>query len=214
MSRPWMPLYVADYRADTAHLSAAQHGAYLLLIMHYWTTGGLPKDDAAMARIACMSPAEWKRAYPVIYPFFEGDWTHKRIDAELARAADISRKRAASAKQRHSKCDAIAEQLDTHARTLPPSQSQKKEDAPGGATSAYAFESGVIRLNERDFTLWKASFSHLDVPAELLAMTQWASEQRSWFNAVKGALAKKNQQAKERKTAGAEFKWNGIEGVL
>lgn len=125
-----MPLYVADYRADTAHLSAAQHGAYLLLIMHYWTTGGLPKDDAAMARIACMSPPEWKRTCPIIYPFFESDWAHKRIDAELARAAEISSKRSASAKQKRSKSEAIAEHLDTHAGALPQPQSQKEDAAP------------------------------------------------------------------------------------
>lgn len=39
--RPWMAFYVADYLADTLHLSATEHGAYLLLISHYWVHGGL-----------------------------------------------------------------------------------------------------------------------------------------------------------------------------
>lgn len=134
MSRAWMPLYIADYRADTAHLSAAQHGAYLLLIMHYWSTGSLPSDDAALARIAAMTPVEWKRSRATIAAFFGDDWTHKRIDAELNRAKEISDKRSASAKQRHSKSSANAEQVDTHARVLPQSQSpsEAKASAPPG----------------------------------------------------------------------------------
>lgn len=221
MNRPWMPLYIADYLADTAHLNAAHSGAYLHLIMHYWQTGGLPDDDAALTRIARMTTAEWRKARPIIAHFFQDGWRHKRIDAELAHAAEVSSKRRASAEQRYSKSNANAppnaEQLDTHARASPQSQSQRKEDAPSGAPpngKLYAFESGVIRLNQRDFELWKANFTNLDVGAELLAMTEWAGQQRSWFNAVKGALAKKNQQAKERKAKGDEFKWNGIEGVL
>jgi len=39
-----MPLYVADYLADTAHLGALESGVYLHLIMHYWLKGGLPDD--------------------------------------------------------------------------------------------------------------------------------------------------------------------------
>lgn len=144
-SKPWMPLYVADYRADTAHLSAAEHGAYLLLIMHYWQTGSLPIDDEPLARIACMKPAEWRKARLTIAAFFTAEWKHKRIDAELAKATEISSKRRASAQQRHSKSDANAEQVHTHAGATSPSQSQQKDgaDAPPIDPDADLFRRGV-----------------------------------------------------------------------
>jgi Protein of unknown function (DUF1376) len=48
-ARPWMPFYVGDYLRDTMHLTQAQHGAYVLLILHYWAHGGLPADDLRLA---------------------------------------------------------------------------------------------------------------------------------------------------------------------
>lgn len=201
MNRPWMPLYVADYRADTMRLSTLEHGAYLLLIMEYWHVGTLPDDDVQLARITGLALAQWRRIRPTIAAFFHDGWKHKRIDAELSRAADISSKRAASAKQRHSKSSAIApanaEQLDTHARASSQSQSQRNEDIAADAASTgkeYAFESGVIRLTRKDLDRWKANFSHLDVPAELEGLAGWAQSQRSWFNAVAGALTKRNRE--------------------
>jgi uncharacterized protein YdaU (DUF1376 family) len=89
-SSPWMPLYIADYRADTAHLNAAEHGAYLLLIMHYWSTGGLPDDDRQLARIACMTTWQWRRVRPTIRGFFNDGWEHTRINRELQRAKNLS----------------------------------------------------------------------------------------------------------------------------
>lgn len=99
---PYMPLYVADYLADAAHLSAAEHGAYLLLIMNYWQRGKpLPSDDVKLARIARMSDAEWSASKHIISEFFQDDgefWRHKRIDKELVEVAEKSEKARAAGK--------------------------------------------------------------------------------------------------------------------
>lgn len=67
----WMPLYIGDYMADTMHLSGAEHGAYLLLLMHSWRTGPLPDDGRTLANIARTDTAAWKRVGPVVMAFFE-----------------------------------------------------------------------------------------------------------------------------------------------
>jgi uncharacterized protein YdaU (DUF1376 family) len=213
-----MPLYIADYLRDTRKLTTAEHGAYLLLIMEYWTAGELPADDRQLSRIVGMTPAEWRKAKPNVQAFFTNGWRHKRIDIELAKSNEISSKRSASAKQRGSKSSAIAEQLDTHAGASSQSPSQSKKDSADAGSSRYAFESGVIKLNQRDFDRWKASFSHLDVPAELVAMAPWVEKQTgNWWNIVPNALAKRNREvmANKEKTEQQPFKWaSGIEGVL
>jgi uncharacterized protein YdaU (DUF1376 family) len=92
--RPWMPLYIADYLADTAHLSTTEHGAYLLLIMAYWRNGGLPCQDAQLARIARLSLKEWLSIRDTIASFFGAGWSsHKRIDAEMTKTDEARNKR-------------------------------------------------------------------------------------------------------------------------
>ena len=86
MSPPWMPFYPADYLGDTRRLTTAQHGAYLLLIMEYWVSEGLPDDDAQLSRIVGMSSAEWRKTRPIVQSFFQNGWKHERIDFELAKA--------------------------------------------------------------------------------------------------------------------------------
>jgi uncharacterized protein YdaU (DUF1376 family) len=89
MSRDhWMRFNVGDYLADTMHLSTLQHGAYLLLVMHYFKRGGLPEEEASLARIAHMALPRWRRHCQPVLALFrrENDhWTHRRIDAERAR---------------------------------------------------------------------------------------------------------------------------------
>lgn len=93
MTKPadiWMPLYVADYLADTLHLTTAEHGAYMLLIMQYWRGGGpIPDNDARLARVVRATPEEWAAMRPSVAELFkigDGVWRHKRVDAELAAA--------------------------------------------------------------------------------------------------------------------------------
>jgi uncharacterized protein YdaU (DUF1376 family) len=85
MSRAWMPLYWGDYLRDTRDLTTLQHGAYLLLIAHYWQHDGLPDDPRRLAAIAGVPLATWRRISPAIASKFAAGWRHRRIDAEIAK---------------------------------------------------------------------------------------------------------------------------------
>jgi len=94
-----MPLHIGDYLGDTGHLTNAQHGSYLLLIMHYWLNGGLPNDDGQIQAIARAPPSEWPKIREAIASFFHHEWRHKRIDREIRRHRIISAKRALAGKR-------------------------------------------------------------------------------------------------------------------
>ncbi|MGZ5871054.1 MAG: YdaU family protein [Bradyrhizobium sp.] len=89
-----MPLYVGDYLGDTGHLTTAQHGAYLLLMMHYWRKGELPDDDRQLSKITKLPLKTWCEYRRTLQDFFHSGWKHKRIDAELERMMRVSEKRA------------------------------------------------------------------------------------------------------------------------
>lgn len=86
----WMPLYISDYLADTLHLSVAEHGAYMLMLMHAWmNNGSLPASDDRLRRIARMDADEWREAGPELRSYFyevDGSLRHHRLDRELDRA--------------------------------------------------------------------------------------------------------------------------------
>lgn len=98
---PYMQFYVADYLADTAHLTTEEHGAYLLLMFNYWQTGKkIPKDR--LRKIARVSSERWPDVERALSEFFRdaGDfWRHERIEADLdlVREAQEQRVRAGKA---------------------------------------------------------------------------------------------------------------------
>lgn len=121
----WMPLYWGDYLRDTGHLDATQHGFYLLLIGHYWTTGKpLPDDDAKLWRIARADSLDhWKAHRESIAAFFsvgDGEWRHARIAEELELAVE--------------KRTAAKDRAEKAARTRWEREKQSRSNANGNAS--------------------------------------------------------------------------------
>ncbi|MCA9340402.1 MAG: DUF1376 domain-containing protein [Candidatus Saccharibacteria bacterium] len=87
-----MPLYIGDYLSDTMHLSAEEHGAYLLLIMHYWRNGPIRDDDATLLTVARIKPSRVStKILSTVRSFFQtknGYLVHARIDKELVDALE------------------------------------------------------------------------------------------------------------------------------
>lgn len=82
---PYMQLYIADYLADTMHLSAEEHGAYLLLMFNYWQTGK-PIPKSRLAKIARVSNERWNSVESSLKEFFIDtgeEWMHGRIESDL-----------------------------------------------------------------------------------------------------------------------------------
>jgi uncharacterized protein YdaU (DUF1376 family) len=94
----WMPWYVADYLADTTHLSTERHGAYCLMLMAAWKRGGtLPKDDQQLAEVTKLGMAKWRASKDVLLELFKDTGTHyahKRVTEEWHKAQAISEKKA------------------------------------------------------------------------------------------------------------------------
>lgn len=127
-----MPLYIGDYLADTGHLSTTQHGAYLLLMMHYWRKSGLPDDDKQLAAIAKLPLRIWLDTKETIQAFFHDGWRHNRIDAELEKRARVSKDRASAGKkggESRGKKEASASVLLEQNPSMLQSQSQIDDDA-------------------------------------------------------------------------------------
>lgn len=100
---PWMALYPSDYLADTAHLTRAQSGSYMFLLMNYWQTGkALDNTDDRLALVARMTPEEWQAEKAILGEFFQikrNKWTHKRVEVEIQKVLLKSTKNSESGKK-------------------------------------------------------------------------------------------------------------------
>lgn len=131
----WMPFYVGDYLRDTMHFSVGEHGAYILIILAYWTNSGpLADDDAQLAAISRMTPRQWDAARRVIAPKFDiadGLWTHGRIDRELATAISLTAERSKAGS------NGAAKRWQTHGKRM---AKPKQNDAPSPSQDSLAKE--------------------------------------------------------------------------
>lgn len=106
---PALPLWTDAYLADCDHLTDAEHGRYLMLLMHMWRAPNrrFPNDDAWLAR-KFRRPVEQvvSDLRPLLAEFFQtdGNWLfHKRLEREWIRLSEMSRKQSERAKSRWEK---------------------------------------------------------------------------------------------------------------
>jgi uncharacterized protein YdaU (DUF1376 family) len=101
---PFFPLATDAYLADCAHLSDAEHGRYLLLLMALWRAPNqrLPNDDEWLARRFARSAERIaSEIRPLIKEFCKctGNWiTQKRLSKEFDYVMSSRKKQSARAK--------------------------------------------------------------------------------------------------------------------
>lgn len=100
---PAMPLFTDAYLGDTTHLTTAQHGAYMLLLIASWRSPScsLPDDDLRLSRTVRMDMRTWKRNRPTLQEFFEvanGEWRQKKLRDTMQKVCQLSNKKSAAGK--------------------------------------------------------------------------------------------------------------------
>jgi uncharacterized protein YdaU (DUF1376 family) len=219
--RPFMQLYIGDYMSDTRHLTTEQHGAYLLLLMTMWRHGGsLPRDHEKLARIAGLSDKRWNQISLEVMAFFTVEDEHitqKRLQKEIEKARNYSASQSNKANAKWLKFK-DAPDADASLGQMPStchhnhSHIEKKE----GAVALYAFSGKTIRINQRDFDTWKASFIFVDLLPYLVARDEFVSSlleddnrRKAWMPSTASDLRNKNEAAKAKRkppTVGLQFK--------
>ena len=197
-SLPYIQLYIADYLADTAHLTTAQHGAYLLLIFNYWQKGhALNNFNGRLTNVARMSNDEWTEAQQVLSEFFEIDgdvWTHPRIEADLAevraKTAQKSRAGRISAGKRSTAVQQTFNERSTKEEEEEEEDKDKDKDKDlkeGGAAVVLTTTPAVVPVlvfpiigKEKDFLVvqsdldeWQDTFPGVDVLEEVKKCRLW-----------------------------------------
>jgi uncharacterized protein YdaU (DUF1376 family) len=149
MKRPVFPLFSGDFLADTMHLNATEIGIYVLLLLHCWQHGTIPRQDRRLSLIARCDNRTWHFHRETVLQFFDivdgSTLQHRRVTQEIHRCQEISNKRKAAALQKHSKGRAKNPDLDQYPKPEPkPELSKSKSTHPnGGAPTpdrAWAFE--------------------------------------------------------------------------
>lgn len=100
-------LYIGDYQRDTAHLSIAEHGAYMLMLQHYYATQNpLPKGKALHRMLRAQDKAERDAIDSVSNQFWtetDAGLINERAMVEIQKASTQADTNARIAREREAK---------------------------------------------------------------------------------------------------------------
>lgn len=175
-----------------------EHGAYLLLMAEYYQHGSLPANAKQLLRV-CMAvdPAECAAVESVLQEFFTlegpepGRWVNKRIEEELEKAREISKKRSIAGKKGGEKTSqANAKQMPQQMPPLSLSQSHKELNPPVVPPSkAKRFKPPTVdevraycreRANSVDPDQWHDHYTANGWKVGKNPMKDWKASVRTW----------------------------------
>lgn len=176
----WYPFYPDEYARDTAHLDAADHGIYRLLIDRYYVVGGaLSGTPRSLLKDIRLSPTRRNciKMEIILHQFFiqtDEKWTHARCEIELeVRRNRIEKGRKAAEKRWGTDANPSEDGMLTHdanpyakrmVYTVTDTVLERKEDY---ATSR---ETEVGILNPAPGDAGRASGSPLDLKNQVWAV--------------------------------------------
>jgi len=139
MKNPWSAFYWLDYAGDTRHLSMLEHGAYLLLLSHYYVTGKpLARDVSVLYRICgAVIHRDMAAIDSVLAQFFklqQDGWHNKRADEELARRDEIRGSRNSKKNLPQQNVEKEKRAVDKYTQSQSQSQSQKPKTVESDLT--------------------------------------------------------------------------------
>lgn len=166
----WMPIYIGAYLKNTGRLRAAQHGAYLLLLIEAWTHDGLiPADDESLAAITRMSLREWKAMKSVVLSFWtpvEGGYRQQRLDTEMTKAKGLIQqkseagKASAEARRRQRKANERSTGVGTNDATAGSTEAQRN-GRPSPSPDSVSNETDAVASINPEKKAWTDAVSLL-----------------------------------------------------
>lgn len=124
-------LYIGDYQRDTAHLSVTEHGAYLLMLQHYYATEKpLPTGKALHRMMRAQDKAERDAIDAVVAQFWEETpegLVNGRADVEITKAGAQAETNRAIAQAREARRKAAREGHEQSTNRAPTSLGAPEE---------------------------------------------------------------------------------------
>lgn len=164
MKRPWMPLYVGDFRLDTLDLDAAEVGVYMILLMLCWQRddAAIPDDMVWLKRtlktcIADFHGHQFNRIVPSLleryFSLADGKWQNKRLTNErqiadkfAIKQKQIANKRWAKVKENKKVADAKAMPSQSHSHKKDSEAYASDAAEPASDARTTLFREGLARM--------------------------------------------------------------------